>query len=229
MTYEDEILKNAAAVAEFRFGLIAPAIQGLFPDDSATAYYKRIAQKEFTLPDGTVKKFSYKTIEDWATRYKRRGLEGLMPAVRSDKGTSRALSDEAVLQIFQIKEDFPRINATQIHQKLIQDSFIPATVSVDSVQRFIRNNNLKSARNPNLRDRKAFEEDSFGKMWQADTCYIAHITEDGVTRQVYCMAIIDDHSRMLVGAQMFYNDNALNFQKVLKDAIAVPFAYDLYL
>lgn len=220
MTQEDEILKNAAATAEFRFGLIAPVIQGLFPDASATAYYKRIAQKEFTLPDGTVKKFSYKTIEDWNTRYKRHGLEGLMPAVRSDKGTSRALNDEAILQIFRIKEDFPRINATQIHQKLIQDNFIPATVSVDSVQRFIRNNDLKSARNPNLRDRKAFEEDSFGKMWQADTCYIAHITEDGVTRQVYCMAIIDDHSRMLVGAQMFYNDNALNFQKVLKDAIA---------
>ena len=112
MTQEDEVLKNAAATAEFRFGLIAPVIQGLFPDASATAYYKRIAQKEFTLPDGTVKKFSYKTIEDWNTRYKRHGLEGLMPAVRSDKGTSRALNDEAILQIFRIKEDFPRINAT---------------------------------------------------------------------------------------------------------------------
>ena len=72
MTQEDEVLKNAAATAEFRFGLIAPVIQGLFPDASATAYYKRIAQKEFTLPDGTVKKFSYKTIEDWTTRYKDR-------------------------------------------------------------------------------------------------------------------------------------------------------------
>ena len=67
MTQQDEVLKNAAATAEFRFGLIAPVIQGLFPDASATAYYKRIAQKEFTLPDGTVKKFSYKTIEDWTT------------------------------------------------------------------------------------------------------------------------------------------------------------------
>ena len=32
--------------------------------------------------------------------------------------------------------------------------------------------------------------------------------------------IIDDHSRLLVGGQLFYNDNAYNFQKVLKDAIA---------
>ena len=123
-----------------------------------------------------MKKFSCKAIESWTAQYKCRGLEGLMPAARSDRGTSRELSGKAVQQIFRIKEDFPCINATQIHQKLIQDSFIPATVSVDSVQRFIRSNNLKSARNPNLRDRKAFEEDSFGKMWQADTCYIAHIT-----------------------------------------------------
>ena len=77
MTYEDEILKNAAAVAEFRFGLIAPVIQGLFPDASATAYFKRIAENSFSLPDGSVKKYSYKTIEDWATRYKAGGLEQL--------------------------------------------------------------------------------------------------------------------------------------------------------
>ena len=79
---------------------------------------------------------------------------------------------------------------------------------------------LKSARYPNLRDRKAFEEDSFGKIWQADTCYLPYITEDGKTRRVYCIMIIDDHSRLLVGGELFYNDNAYNFQKVLKNAIA---------
>ena len=89
-----------------------------------------------------------------------------------------------------------------------------------SVQRFIRRNDLKSARDPNLRDRRAYEEDEFGKIWQADTCYLPHITEDGQTRRVYCIMIIDDHSRLLVGGELFYNDNACNFQKVLKDAIA---------
>jgi transposase InsO family protein len=32
--------------------------------------------------------------------------------------------------------------------------------------------------------------------------------------------IIDDHSRLLAGGGLFYNDNAYNFQKVLKDAVA---------
>lgn len=32
--------------------------------------------------------------------------------------------------------------------------------------------------------------------------------------------IIDNHSLLLVGGGLFYNDNAYNFQKVLKNAIA---------
>ena len=85
---------------------------------------------------------------------------------------------------------------------------------------FHQKNDLKSARDPNMRDRKAFEEDAFGKIWQADTCYFPYITENGKSRRVYCVMIIDDHSRLLVGGSLFYNDNAYNFQKVLKDAIA---------
>ncbi len=112
------------------------------------------------------------------------------------------------------------MSATQIHDFLIKSSLIPATVSVDSVQRFIRHNDLKSARDPNLREHKAYEEDEFGKIRQADTCYLPYITEGGKSRRAYVIMIIDDHSRLLIGGELFYNDNACNFQKVLKDAIA---------
>lgn len=217
---ETDNTKIAASVAQFKFGLIAPVIQNTYPDASRTAYYKRIAKKPITLPDGTVRQFSWKTFEKWVSNYNRGSLDALMPHERADKGISRALPDTAIEEIYHLKEDFPRLNATQIHQKLIQDSFIPATVSVDAVQRFIRHNDLKSARNPNIRDRKAFEEPDFGRMWQADTCYMPYITENGKSRRVYCIMIIDDHSRLLVGGGMFYNDNAYNFQKVLKDAVA---------
>jgi transposase InsO family protein len=221
MSKDNETIKHDTEVAQFRFALIAPVIQGLFPDQSATAYYKRVTEQPLTLPDGSTIKYSYKTLEKWKSQYNRGGLDALMPNARSDKGISRALNDEAIAEIFRLKDAFPRMNATQIYEQLVTDSFIPATVSVDSVQRFIRHNDLKSARNPNMRDRKAFEEDAFGKIWQADTCYLPYITENGKTRRVYCIMIIDDHSRLLVGGQLFYNDNAANFQKVLKDAISI--------
>ena len=220
MSKDTETIKRDAEVAQFRFALIAPVIQGLFPDASATAYYKRVTASPLTLPDGSTVSYSYKTLEKWKSQYKIGGLDALMPNTRSDKGLSRTLNEEAITEIYRIKLEHPRMNATQIYEHLVRDSFIPANVSVDSVQRFIRRNDLKSARDPNLRDRKAYEEDEFGKIWQADTCYLPYITEDGKSRRVYCIMIIDDHSRLLVGGELFYHDNACNFQKVLKNAIA---------
>jgi transposase InsO family protein len=220
MNNNPEITKQDADMAQFRFALIAPVVQGLFPDASATAYYKRVTENPLTLPDGTVVKYSYKTLEKWKSEYTNGGLDALLPGRRSDMGVSRVLNDEAICEIYRMKQERPRMNATQIYHHLVSESFIPACVSVDSVQRFIKNNDLKSARNPNLKDRKAFEEDGFGKCWQADTCYLPYITEDGKSRRVYCIMIIDDHSRLLVGGGLFYNDNAFNFQKVLKQAVA---------
>lgn len=213
-------LADTVKIAQFRFALIAPVIQGLFQDASRAEYYRRVTEKPLTLPDGRQVIYKPKTLEKWVSLYNRGGFDALMPKERSDKGSTRVLSDTAIERIYQLKKDFPRLNATQIHAKLIQEGLVPATVNVCAVQRFIKRNDLKGARNLNIRDRKAFEEEAFGRMWQADTCYFPHITEDGKSRRVYAVCIIDDHSRLIVGAELFYNDNAAGFQKVLKDAVS---------
>ena len=220
MDNKQKNLSDAAAMAQFRLALIAPVIHGLYPDASRNAYYQRITENPLTLPDGSAFRYSPKTISKWVSLYQNGGIDALMPRERSDKGGTRVLTDTAIEEIYRLKEAFPRLNSTQIHRHLVEEAFIPASVSVCAVQRFVKKHDLKSARNPNMRDRKAFEEDAFGKMWQADTCYLPYITEDGLRRRVYCILIIDDHSRFLVGGGLFYNDSAYNFQKVLKDAVA---------
>ena len=70
------------------------------------------------------------------------------------------------------------------------------------------------------RDRKAFEEAYFGGMYQADTCYLPYLEENGKKHRTYLIMILDDYSRMIVGGRLFYQENAYNFQKVLKDAVA---------
>lgn len=217
---ENKKTANATEVAQFRFALIAPVLQGLFPDASRTAYYKRVTEKPLSFPDGSVRTIKYKTLEKWVSNYQRFGFEALLPTERSDKGCTRVLTDTAIEEIFRLKREFPRLNATQIHTQLIQNGFIPATVNVCAVQRFIRRNDLRSARNPNMRDRKAFEEDSFGKMWQTDTCYFPYISENGRSHRVYAICIIDDHSRLIVAGRLFYSDSAANFQSVLKSAVS---------
>lgn len=213
-------LSNAAAMAQFRLALIAPVLHDLYPDTSRNAYYRRVTAEPLTLPDGSVFRYSPKTLSKWVSLYQNGGIDALMPKERSDKGSTRVLPDTAIEEIFRLKNAFPRLNATQIHRHLIEEAFLPASVSVCAVQRFVKKHDLKSARNPSIRDRKAFEEDAFGNMWQADTCYLPYITENGQRKRVYCILIIDDHSRFLVGGGLFYSDNAYNFQKVLKQAVA---------
>ncbi len=57
-------------------------------------------------------------------------------------------------------------------------------------------------------------------MYQADTSYTTYIKEGGKSRHTYLIHVMDDHSRLIVAARFFCNDNAYNFQIVLKDAIA---------
>jgi len=220
-TFNDKSYNEAVKIAHLRFAVIAPAIQGLFSEPTKTAYYKKAAEKPLNMPDGREVFLNYNTFEKWEARYKRNGMDGLMPKRRSDAGLSRVLPDTAIAEIFRLKQQFSRINATLIYSKLIADGFIKQSeVSLSAVQRFIKKNDLKSARNPNIKDRKAFEEEFPCAMYQADTCHSIYITENGIKRKTYLFHVVDDHSRMIVGARFFYNDNAYNFQLVLKEAIA---------
>ena len=207
-------------MAHFRFALIAPVIQGLYPDASEAAYYRRVTAEPIIRPDGTPYKYAPDTLERWTGLYRKHGMDGLISGQRKDKGISRALNADAINEIYRLRDAFPRINGVMIHQMLIHGGFIDAKVSVRAVQRFLKENDLKSARNPLIKDRKAYEMPEFGCMWQADTAYLPYITEDGRSRRTYLIMIIDDHSRLIVGGEIFYNDNAYNYQKVLKQAIA---------
>jgi transposase InsO family protein len=209
-------------LAYFKFALIAPVIQGTYTDPSAAAYCRRVTEDPITRPDGTIFHYKPATLERWINLYNAGSMDALIPKSRSDKGSVRSLSDECINEIYKIKERFPKLDATQIHIRLVQDGLLPALVSPRTIQRFIKANGLKNAAASGpLKDRKAFEESFFGAMWQADTCYFPYIPDEhGKKQRTYLIIIVDDHSRMIVGAYLFFEDNAYNFQKVLKGAVA---------
>ncbi|WP_242966890.1 DDE-type integrase/transposase/recombinase [Desulfosporosinus sp. FKA] len=213
--------KTAIEMAYFRFSLIAPVIQGTFTEPTKTAYYRRVTGNPLVLPNGKTMMYHPKTLEKWEEYYRKKGMDGLMPRERCDSGKTRVLNEVVIAEIYRLKDKFPRINATLIYTKLVEDGFINQhQVSLSSVQRFIKHNALKSAVNPNQKDRKAFEEEYPCGMFQADTSYTCYIKENGKLRRTYLIQIIDDHSRLIVGSRFFYNENAYNFQRVLKEAIS---------
>jgi len=209
-------------MAQFKFGLIAPVIQGTYPDESANAYYRRVTEKPLTRPDGSIFHYKPKSVQAWETLYKKGGLDALIKGPRKDKGSTRALSNDAITEIYKLKDKFPRLNAAQIRLKLLDEGLITDRVSLRCIQRFIKNWSLKAGvPDTAAKDRKAFEEEYFGAMIQCDSCHFPFVSDsNGVKHKTYLIAIIDDYSRLIVSAGIFFNDNAVNFQSLLKKAVA---------
>ena len=212
--------KEQMEIARIRFGLIAPLVQNTYPDKSMAAYCRRVAAVPVRLPDGRMVQYKAKTLGKWFNLYSRGGMDALVPRTRCDKGGTRVITDDAAAEMKRLLKEYPRLNATQIHGRLVQEAVLPATVSISSVQRYIKKNCLRTGIQAPAKDRKAFEEAYFGGMWQADTCYLPYIKENGKSRRVYLIMILDDHSRMIVGGRLFCQENAANFQCVLRDAVA---------
>lgn len=208
-------------LANFKFGVFAPAISESFEQCSRAAFFRAAAEKEYTLPDGTKTRFSAKAIATWYYRYKKSGIEALMPSKRSDIGSTRVIKKETISRVYELKKKYPYITGTAIYNILLSENLISIKdVSLSTLHRFLKNNIPKSDIIINSDPVKSFQMEFSNQCWQADTTYLFHLNLDGQRKQLYLVAIIDDKSRLPVHAEIFIHDNAVNFQKVLKKAIA---------
>lgn len=209
-------------VGQVKFSFIAPVVSRTFTDDSISAYFKRASKIEVDWPDGTKRKFSDQTMKWWLYKYRKYGLEGLMPKDRLDRGKARNLDEGQKEYIARLINQYPRITGVMIHEKMIEDGILNKDdCSVDTIQRYIRNSGLRNGNGKTLtKERRTWEFAHSCDGYEADTCHTFYIYDDeGIYRKTYLIAIIDNHSRMIVGAEFFFNDNAVNFQKVWHDAV----------
>jgi transposase InsO family protein len=214
--------KDAQEMAMFRFGLIAPVINGTFTEPTKTAYYKNVTAGMLTLPSMQQVSYSYCTLRWWESLYRKGGFEALLDKGRSDKGYPRKLSQEVIDAIFALRTEFPRINATIIHEKLVEDGTIRANeVSLSTVQRFIRSRKDRMSQALDAKDRRAFEATRVMEMLQADTLHALRVPDTGPKglKKTYLICVIDDKSRLILSGRFFFSDTALNFQKVFKSAV----------
>lgn len=210
---------KAEDVALFRYGFVYPIISESYQEDNKKEYYESVASREIRFPDGKMRQIKPGTLKEWVYLYRRNGLSGLKPKSRSDKGGSRSLSEEQKMEIQRLKQLNPRRTGTAIHKQLIETGFYPYGLpSISTVQRFL--STIKGENHhQTVEDMKAFEMAHVNELWQIDTTHGPWLTIDGRKKKVYIVAIIDDASRLLVGAGLYFEDNAINVQLTLKRAI----------
>ena len=207
-------------IALFRYRVLSPLISGTKDESlSLSSFFSNASKNTYTTPDGRDVNFAPSTIQRWYYTYLKEGFDGLYPKARVDCGFSRKLTDDAIEQIKYLKLEYPRLPATVIHQKLIDNgTYAYGDISLSTVTRFINQLALDAKYTTN-KDRRRFEHENVNDCWYIDTTVAVYPKIDGKKQKTYIIACMCDFSRYITYADIFFADNFINVMSVMKSAV----------
>lgn len=208
--------KNKEDMALFRYGIIAPVIHENVKNQAQ--YFRDISEKEFDVPGIGRRRYKVSAFKSWLRKYKADKIKALMPKEREDKGTSRKINEENKTTIKKIIEDYPFLSCAAIYRLLLSSGTIRLDIAEQTVRKYIKDNNLKTAENL-PEPRKKFEKEHVNMLWISDFMHGPNIIQAGKNKKVFLCGIIDDHSRVLVSAKFFFHENSVSLEIALKEGI----------
>lgn len=212
-------------VATFRFGVIADFVNGARLDygDKEKLLTEKV-EKVYEIPFSNQQRIARSTLEKWIQDYRRGGrtLESLYPKTRKDKGQIRSIPTHIKLAIKELKKENPKLTLPTIvtalkHKKLIGHD---EKVNMSSLYRYWNKEELHSL-NLTAVDKRHFEARYPNEIWQSDVMYgpMVRVETGGKNRQSYLIAILDDHSRLMVHGGFYLSERRESFLDCLRLAI----------
>jgi putative transposase len=184
---------------------------------------RKTSQLAFIDEGGKPRTFTWRTIQTWYTRFKTHGVTGVVSKDRSDKGKTRKLSPEELLEaINQVLPHFRNKNHNRLdlYRMAISKGVInPNQLAQTTFYRFLREYDLLKDNFEENRKRLAFAMQYANQLWQADTLYGPHVKDaQGRMIQTRLIAFIDDASRVICHAQFFFHETVDSLITALKSA-----------
>ena len=210
------------AIALMRYAAIAPLINDTQDEyGSSSAFFRAVSARGLVYPDGSLRHYSPATIEKWYLSYKKSGFDALIPSGRSDCGVSRKIDSDLSEQISYLKHHYPRMSAAAIFKQLQDNGSIRnGQLSESTICRFINQMTLQE-KLTNNQDMRRYERPHINEVWCGDSSSGPYIkTPDGKKHRVYVIALIDDASRFVLGADVFFHDTFVNLMSVMKSAVS---------
>jgi len=207
------------AIALFRFSVIGPLVNTELSHGDLQKKIKVLSLLTYTIPYSNRRTVGFGTIYEWLGKYKKHSFEGLYPKSRKDKGQSKMGSD-ALEKISQAKEKNPRRPILLIirdlkHKRQIKDTGLP----LSSVYRALK---VSKRKHPQLKkEQKRYEHEHANEMWQSDVMYGPYIPHQKgqKPKRTYLIDIMDDASRLIIGAKFYPLQNVLYLKDVFRQGV----------
>lgn len=214
--YVDEKLREKVAL--FRYGLIAPILNGQV--SNRKEYLAEIAGKVHEVPHYGPREFTPKTLAGWLLAYRRAGFAGLKPKPRSDKGQPRKLTHEQEEHLLALRKEQRDLPVSVFYDRMVdKGEIIPGDVSYATIYRLLKKHGMIGKESARLPERKRFAYDTVNTLWQGDMSVGPYLVVDGKKRRTFLFAFIDDCSRLVPFAQFFFSENFESLRTVFKEAL----------
>jgi len=175
---------------------------------------------------GQTYQFTWRTISTWLYRYKKNGITTLEAKTRSDKHSQRKVQVPELAEA--MNEMLPtlslnkvgKIPKSTVYRCLLERGyFTRQQLAPTTYYRFVREHDLLD-HNTTQKMRLAFAMQHANELWQGDTLHGPAIKQaDGSWKKTFCIAFIDDASRLITHAQFFYRDNTQNMIEAFRTAL----------
>ncbi len=216
----------AMKVATFRFGVIADFVTGVRLQYGEKE--RRLAEKTlrtYEIPGSLRTRITRASMLAWISAYRKGGfrIEALCPKKRADKGGFRSLDTAVRMEIKRLKQENPYYTVPVIIKKLRHSKVIGPNdvVNKATIYRFIRIECQPLNPDEGV-DRRRFEAEHSNDIWQCDVLHGPMVRVDGShsLKKAYLMAIIDDHSRLIVFARFYQSEDFSTLKNALREAVS---------
>jgi putative transposase len=207
-------------VALFRYSVISEAVSDRLSHPERGLVVRALATKPWVTPEGDERFISRTTIDRWVGAYRRDGLSGLEPEPRSDKGHGRA-NPELMAEAVRLRRQVPARSAAQIAE------IIARAHGVRLAERTLREHLARSGVSRaaiSADPAKAFgryEASRRNEIWIGDVLigpFVPQPRKPG-SKRAKLFVLVDDYSRLLVGARWMEEENTRAGQEVLRAAV----------
>lgn len=184
---------------------------------------QHVATMPFLDEEGNTRQFTWRTIQTWFYRYKNHGITGMTLKPRKDKGTTRKVTPEELLEA--INSARPHFQKQQ-HNKMALYRFCiekglldPGRIAQTTFYRFVREYQLLAPAHEDHKQRLAFSMQFANQLWQADTMVGPFCaTASGSRQQTRLIAFLDDASRVICHGEFFFAENVETLVLTLRAA-----------
>jgi transposase InsO family protein len=193
------------------------------PGNTIVARIRHVSQQVFLDEDGQRFQFTWRTIQTWYSRYKKDGITTVKPKPRSDKGKTRKMTPEEVLEaIEQVRGSFRGpYNVTAFYRACIEHGLLERErIAPNTFRRVVKAHELlKPDTEVQSKRRLAFAKAHTNELWQADTMFGPYVQHGAGKVQAKLIAFLDDASRVCCHGEFFLADNTEALLQAFKSAL----------